>query len=391
MAIWNYFRGYVIIKASGLSAGKFINMSAFYGVNIWDIENDGKYYFIKADIRDKDELKEISRKSGCRTEIVAYKGLPCVLKQMRRKSAYVFGAFAFVAAIYALSGFVWTVSVEGNYRVSTNDIKNFCRQKGIYPGNLKSKINTELISNGIIAEFEDVGWAAVNIKGTKATISISETIPKIEIIDNSLYCDIISETDGIIESITVINGTPLVRANDVVKKGDVIVSGVLDIKDGEEIKGQKYVKAEAYIRAVTVHNVFFQVDMTENEKKYTGKKSKGIEIYAFEKKIDFSTPFGYDKFDKTEGYSFGLNIGEYNIPFGFKIYNINEYTINQKKLSQQEAEKKAADFLSAYKEEHFGMEDYVLSEDIKSNIKDNKLEYKVTITVSQTIGETKTR
>ena len=64
LPIWNYLKGYVIIKASGLSAGKFINMAAYYGVDLWDIRNDGKNYFIKARMADVDELKEISRKSG---------------------------------------------------------------------------------------------------------------------------------------------------------------------------------------------------------------------------------------------------------------------------------------------------------------------------------------
>lgn len=114
--VWNYLKGYVIIKASGLSAGKFINMTSYYGINLWDIKNDGKSYYIKADIKDADELKEISRRSGCRTEIIKYKGLPVLIKKVRKRKAYALGAFVFALLLYFLSGFVWTVSVDGNYR-----------------------------------------------------------------------------------------------------------------------------------------------------------------------------------------------------------------------------------------------------------------------------------
>ena len=38
--LWNYLHGYVIIKITGFSVERFINLSVLNGVFMWDIKND---------------------------------------------------------------------------------------------------------------------------------------------------------------------------------------------------------------------------------------------------------------------------------------------------------------------------------------------------------------
>ncbi len=384
--VWNYLKGYVIIKASGLSAGKFINMTSYYGINLWDIKNDGKAYYIKADIKDADELKEISRKSGCRTEVIKYKGLPVLVRKIKKRKAYALGAFIFAVLLYFLSGFVWTVNVEGNYRVPTEEIKEFCQQNGIYPGALKKDIEQTKAAELIIANFKDISWASVSVKGTEALISVAETIPQTEIIDNSYSCDIISDMDGIIENITVISGTPLVRAGDVVKKGDVLVSGRLEIKDGDEVKGEKYVKAEAYIRAQTVHKLILKVNLNQKSKQYTGRSTKRLEIEFLGQKKELGFDAGYNNYDKELFSDLSLKIGDYKVPFSVKVYNINEYETVLEHITEDEAAEKARDYLEAKEEELFGIESYVTDEKISTDVDNDSFIYTAFITVSQKIG-----
>ena len=384
--VWNYLKGYVIIKASGLSAGKFINMTSYYGIDLWDIKNDGKSYYIKADIKDADELKEISRRSGCRTEIIKYKGLPVLIRKVRKRKAYALGVLIFAVLLYFLSGFVWTVSVDGNYRVPTEDIKKFCEQNGIYPGALKKDINQTKAAEMIIANFKDISWASVSVKGTQAVISVAETIPETKIIDNSYACDIISDMDGIIENITVISGTPLVRTGDVVKKGDVLVSGRLEIKDGDEVKGEKYVKAEAYIRAQTVHKLTLEVNLNQKSKQYTGRSAKRVEIEFLGQKKEFGLDAGYNNYDKELFSDLSLKIGDYKVPFSVRVYNIKEYETVLERITQEQAAEKARDYLEAKEEELFGIESYVTDEKISGEIQGDSFIYTAILTVSQKIG-----
>ena len=387
LPIWNYLKGYVIIKASGLSAGKFINMAAYYGVDLWDIRNDGKNYFIKARMADVDELKEISRKSGCRTEVIKYRGIPFLVKKYKKRRAFIFGCVFFIFYICSMSLFVWRVKVEGNYRVAGEDIKNFCASQGLRAGVLKNDVDLNKISNDIIAQFGDIAWASVNIDGSEAIISISETIPETEIIDNSEPCDIISQYDGIIESIMVAEGTPTVSAGDIVKKGDMLVSGRLSFKDGEEEKGYTYVKSDAYIRARTVHRLSFSVDKRKNEKEYTGNSSISVYISLFGNEYGFGMPNNFENCDYKLRNDIGLSIGDYKIPFGLKIYNAEEYILKEVLITKEEADIMAKDVLLTYGEENFGFDAYVISQDLNGSDEGDKVNYTAVLEVSHKIGQ----
>lgn len=387
LPIWNYLKGYVIIKASGLSAGKFINMAAYYGVDLWDIRNDGKNYFIKARMADVDELKEISRKSGCRTEVIKYRGIPFLVKKYKKRRAFIFGCVFFIFYICSMSLFVWRVKVEGNYRVAREDIKNFCASQGLRAGVLKNDVDLNKISNDIIAQFGDIAWASVNIDGSEAIISISETIPETEIIDNSEPCDIISQYDGIIESIMVVEGTPTVSAGDIVKKGDMLVSGRLSFKDGEEEKGYTYVKSDAYIRARTVHRLSFSVDKRKNEKEYTGNSSISVYISLFGNEYGFGMPNNFENCDYKLRNDIGLSIGDYKIPFGLKIYNAEEYILKEALITKEEADIMAKDVLLTYGEENFGFDAYVISQDLNGSDEGDRVNYTAVLEVSHKIGQ----
>lgn len=387
LPIWNYLKGYVIIKASGLSAGKFINMAAYYGVDLWDIRNDGKNYFIKARMADVDELKEISRKSGCRTEVIKYRGIPFLVKKYKKRRAFIFGCVFFIFYICSMSLFVWRVKVEGNYRVAGEDIKNFCASQGLRAGVLKNDVDLNKISNDIIAQFGDIAWASVNIDGSEAIISISETILETEIIDNSEPCDIISQYDGIIESIMVAEGTPTVSAGDIVKKGDMLVSGRLSFKDGEEEKGYTYVKSDAYIRARTVHRLSFSVDKRKNEKEYTGNSSISVYISLFGNEYGFGMPNNFENCDYKLRNDIGLSIGDYKIPFGLKIYNAEEYILKEALITKEEADIMAKDVLLTYGEENFGFDAYVISQDLNGSDEGDRVNYTAVLEVSHKIGQ----
>lgn len=386
LPVWNYLKGYVIIKASGLSAGKFINLSAFYGIELWDIKNNGRDYFMKADIQNADELKEISRKSGCRTEIIKKCGMPVLYEKVLCHKAYAAGMVMSVLIVYFLSLFVWNINFEGNYKVSTESLKKFCAEKGIYEGVPVKSIDTLKTANEITAHFDDIAWSAVNTKGTDVFIAVSETIDQGSIIDNQKVCDIVSDVDGVIESITVISGTPLVRSGDVVKKGDVLVSGTLDIKDGDEVKGHEYVKAEAYIRTVSLRNIKFKINRSETEKIYTGRESRGIDINFFENQKYFYLPNDFKNYDKVKEYTFKPMLGGYAIPFGFEIYNIREYINKEKILSDEETEKKAESFISSLTEENLSMGDYIIKEDKNINKGTDYILYDVYLTISKQTG-----
>ena len=68
-------------------------------------------------------------------------------------------------SIYSLSKFIWNVEVEGNERISKDEIINVFKEDGLKPGILKSKVNVQEIINKIRMERTDIAWIGVEIKG----------------------------------------------------------------------------------------------------------------------------------------------------------------------------------------------------------------------------------
>lgn len=74
--IWNYFRGYVIIKIEGLTLEKFINLAIAKNILLWDITRiDYTTLKAKVSIPGFKALKDVVQKVGCRVSIIEKKAI----------------------------------------------------------------------------------------------------------------------------------------------------------------------------------------------------------------------------------------------------------------------------------------------------------------------------
>ncbi len=249
LALWYYLRGYVMIKAKGFSAERFMNMAAYRGVYLWDIAQDGAGMTMNAPCGSLPLLQTCAEKTGCTLQVIRWGGLPASLRRFRGRQALAAGMLLFAAGLYALSSFIWVVNVEGNERLSTEEILDACRDMGLHPGSWKKGLDLHAVTNTLLENFPDISWASISLKGTDATIRLAETIEKAEIVDKATPCDIVAAQDGVILKITAERGTPLVSEGDVVKKGDVLISSEVIIGlEGEE-QHPEYVAAEGAVTA----------------------------------------------------------------------------------------------------------------------------------------------
>ena len=107
---------------------------------------------------------------------------------------------------------------------------------------------------------------------------------KPEILDKYEYCDIISDKEGIIESINVKNGTGLVKKGDIIKKGDILVSGIMK----GQYTGDRKVHATADIIARTWVVEEKRAPLSQNIEEKTGNDENYYEISINNFKINFN-------------------------------------------------------------------------------------------------------
>ena len=333
-----------------------MNMAAFRGVYLWDISYEGAAVTMKADGGSMEILEACSQKTGCSMEILGWGGLPAFLRRFRRRQVWSAGVLCFAAGLYLLSSFIWTVEVEGNERLETEDLLSACEKMGLQPGAWKHGVDTEAVTKGLLMQFSDISWVSVGIKGTDVTIRLAETIEKAERIDRETPCDIIASADGVIVQITAERGTPMVQTGDVVKKGDVLISSELLIGlEGEEQRTE-YTAAEGAVTARIWQKLTEELPLQYEETIYSGVEKENHSIVFSEKELDIIHPDGAGKWEKTVLEEQPLALGDFRLPLSLKKEIWKEYEILEKTRTMEETKsileenlrKKTENLLSPY-------------------------------------------
>ena len=337
LALWNYIRGYAIICVTGFSVERFINLAVNHGIFIWDVCLEKNKVVMKARIKSEDDLKECGIKTGCRFEIIGEYGLPVFLKRCFSRKIYAVGLLAFSLIMYVMSSFIWTVRIEGNERLQTEDITESCRERGIAPGRFKAGLDLYEIGESLMLEYKDISWIALNVEGTGVTVKIVETIPETQYVEREKPTDVIASSDGKIVKMAVSQGTPLVKEGDEVKKGDVLVSNAVALKDGEVQTGGKYVCAAAEVYAEKNYELEGKSSLIYNENVFTGDSKTDYSLNVGNKNFNYIKPSDMTGWNVLADDSFCFDIGDYRVPFGINKTVYGKFKTDRKKRTEEEA------------------------------------------------------
>lgn len=388
--LWNYFRGYVIIKIKGFSIERFLNLCLNKDINLSKLEEVNDGVICRISIKDVKLLKEISKKTGCKYKIIYKYGMPFFIFKNRKRKMFLIGAITFIALLYYFSSFIWTIQVTGNNQIDNNDILHFCEEKGLFLGAYKRKIDIKSIQSDLKNNFDTVSWVNIKIDGTKATISLSENIQNQKTVENNSACDIIAKEKGVITEIVTRTGTPLVKSKDVVNKGDVLVSGELLLKEGEEIKGTYNTYADADIKAKTEKEIKVSVPFEYYIKEYTENKKSTYTLLAFNKSFDFNllkTKISYENYDTIISRK-QLKLSEnFYLPFIIKKTSYKEYIPVKKTYSINEAKLYANKLITEKIIEEIDFSSDILDKQIIYEEIENQLVATAKITLIEDIGE----
>ncbi|MGE5574211.1 MAG: sporulation protein YqfD [Bacteroidota bacterium] len=223
--VWSYIKGYVIIRVKGRSLERFVNTALARGIELWDITRVDDWSLVaRACLRDLPSLGPILKETDCRGRIEGKVGVPFLVRRLARRRGLVAGAILFSVALYVFSSFVWFVDVTGFERTRPEAVLELAAKQGVRPGALKRSIDPGKVSRIVLAEFPDLAWAAVHIRGTMATIEVVEkTLPEVRLGG----VDVVAAEDALVTNMIVLSGEPLVNEGDTVTKGQVLIAGMI--------------------------------------------------------------------------------------------------------------------------------------------------------------------
>ena len=246
-------RGYVRFSVSGRYPERFINITARNSVRIWDVHRRGDGFTACMYMSDYRRIKSLARSAGVILKVTEKRGLPTYAVRYRDRVGVVIGACAFILSIFVMSLFIWSIDITGLDTVSRSDMLTMLRENGLYVGAFKPSLDYQDVARAVMLEHREIGWMAVNVTGSYASVEIKEEAPAPEVTDVSQPCNVKARRDGVILSIEAMQGDKVLTEGSGVVAGQLVVSGVM----GDELGGVRLVHADARIIAQTKREVSF--------------------------------------------------------------------------------------------------------------------------------------
>ena len=350
--ILKFVKGYVVIRVTGYSPERFLNLCGRHSIVLWGLRNRGTEYEMCISISGFKKLRPLVRKTKTKAVILERHGLPFILHHYRRRKMFAAGAVLAAVLLYGMSLFVWNIHIEGTSSLSDPVILDFLEEQRVVHGMRKSEVHGEKIEEELRKRFLEITWTSVEVKGTRLIVHIKEnedadygTVP-----DPDQPAELVAKTDGIIVRMIVRSGTPEAEIGQQVNQGDLLVSSKIEVMDDAGEPANTYevhADADVIIRSGGHYEASFPLKY--NKKEYTGREKMCYYVLLGNKRITFGyTGNSYEEQDVlTKETPLKLTENFY-LPVSFGKCTVKEYISEEAVYTETEAEEKAKQELSLF-------------------------------------------
>ncbi len=303
----DHFGGIVTIKLRGLRPEKIINMALARGIYLWDLKKDQDSMSFRIRSSGYEALKGLVDEHGYGLEVVAQKGLPFLKPTIKRRVAFLGGAFGFIIALYILSSFVWFVTVSGNEKIDDPTILRSAAQYGVFKGAAKWNFSRVEAEQAMLRDIKELTYVKIEIRGVKADIQVVEKVlPGDGIIGP---CHLLAGKDGVVKEILVLEGQAKVKEGDAVARGDVLISGIVlpepnpfMTNEANQELNPYLVRARGTVKASVWYEGYGECSLYQELLTFTGREKRLVYIKTpgNEFKIFGDDKKGFELFDVSE-------------------------------------------------------------------------------------------
>ena len=283
--VFHFLKGYVILSLMGFNIERFLYICARRGIAMWDIKKYGKdSASVSMSMSDFFKIRQIAVKTRVRVHIKKKTGLPVLFKKYKKRYFLYGGCVLFAVSLLVTSQFIWTVEITGVKKADIESIRQVLEESGVRVGGLKYSLTSSMdIKNMMLNRVDNVAWAWVYIKGTKAVCEIYEDNLPQAALEEGVPCDIVAARDGIIRKIIARDGIKQVKSGDTVMSGDVLISGTIYNSTGGV---GVTVPASGVVEAHTWHEITDTYKLYHETKVPTGEVKTFWRLNFFSKKAN---------------------------------------------------------------------------------------------------------
>lgn len=382
--LWNYFCGYAIITVKGIRVEKFINLAVVNEIYLWDMEKVD-YYTLRTKISIKDffRIRDIVKATDSSIRIQEKCGMPFRIKIMKKRKLLVFGLGALLIFLYILSSYVWMIEINGQKNITEKDILEKLEDAGLKSGILKAKVDKRHIENKVLVGMTELTWIGIEIKGTKAYVTVSEKIAEPEHISIEEPCNIIASKNAVVDKILVLNGDGVVKDGDTIRKGQLLVTGIIERENAET----RFVHSMAKVFAKTWYEDVEEIPFKQTDYKISGRAKKVycLELMGKESKKKIKIP--YEHYNKNVDEDYIFVFGDYVFPFKLITVTFSELIPKEKLLDTEEAKERCFERLNEKTKLHYPGGSVVLNKKVEYFSNKESIIGKISVEVIEDIAE----
>ena len=340
VGVISWLKGYVRIRVTGLSVERFINLCGHKNILLWDVVRYEQYWEMCISIKAFRQLRTIVRKTKTRVVIIERCGLPFLISRLNKKKVFLTGLILTVFFWYASANFIWKIEIEGNYKITQEQLKDYLATQDVSIGTLKKNIDIEALEKAIRIEFSDIIWTSGKFEGTTFYLAVKENdgVRTEALAEEDGGYDLVAHVDGEIYSIIVRKGIPVVKQGDVVTKDMVLVEGRIPVNnDDGTVRGYLYEKSDAdiYIK----HTISYEDSLEEKyiKKIYTGREKEYFYLRFGKKEWYIGKREPYLVYDAVIQETTPTILKDLKIPLLWGRYTYREYQNTECLYTKEEA------------------------------------------------------
>ncbi len=266
LAAIRFFRGTVRFRIQGGFPERFINLCAHGGVPLWDGRRLGDSYTASTTHKGAAKIGAYAEKTGGVLSFEKRDGVPAIAKRYRKRVGLIAGVAVLLAALLFMGSFIWQIDIVGAQRISQKDILAVLSDLGVRRGTLRRSVDAVDVARQMMLRLPDLSWAAVNLRGSIATVEVRERVIPPKRVDDKTPFNVVSTRDGYITYMEVYEGQPTVKVGDSVLTGDILVSGIMEDKNAKS----RTVHARAKIVAQTRETLTLTIPYSQENLTYRG-------------------------------------------------------------------------------------------------------------------------
>lgn len=271
--------GSVIICVPVEHITAMLNLCMYYSIPYTDFSADDEGVCLTFRLSAMKRLRKEAEARGIEYTVKRKRGVPAFFGRYKYRAGIFCGILAAVVLTLISRLFLWDISVTGNERLTSSEVKELLKLQGFSIGCYVPDLNTDRIENRILMSTDEISWISINIKGNTAVVQIREFEGEEREKTPTLPANLVAKKAGLVEYVRVYEGNVVVSAGKYVEKGDLLVSGLFD----SERVGFRYTRAAGEVMARTTTEYYVEIPYEYEAIRYTGEEKcdKYLNFFGF--------------------------------------------------------------------------------------------------------------